>query len=171
MATFKSNSPFGGILGSNAALKVLDVLLSAPRLSYNIAELSRAAALSRTACDRVVKRLAEWRLLRVAEGHANITSYCLDETSQHVAALREFHLATLESLSEPQLGPVRDFEPPPESWSQTPISKGGHTGYYATFEHHRERPELSAHAERQGIGDPERESNHQVRVPARALAA
>jgi hypothetical protein len=95
MARFNPERPFGGVLGSTAELRVLDLLLSVPRHGYNISELARASGLARATCDRVVKHLVEWQLLRMLESHGNIDSYWLNEDSDHISALRDFHLTTL----------------------------------------------------------------------------
>ena len=103
MGEFDPDRPFGGVLGSTAELRVLDLMLSMPRHSYNIAELSRASDLARGTCDRVVKHLVQWRLLDVASCRGNVTSYRINEVSSHIAALREFHFATIGD--EPRVSP------------------------------------------------------------------
>lgn len=95
MADFNPNKPLGGVLGSTAELKVLDLMLSVPKHGYNISELARASQLARATCDRVVKHLVEWRILQLVESRGNVDSYWLNEESDHIAALRDFHFTSL----------------------------------------------------------------------------
>lgn len=104
MAEFNPNKPLGGVLGSTAELKVLDLMLSVPKHGYNISELARASRLARATCDRVVKHLVEWRILQLVESHGNVDSYWLNEESGHIAALRDFHFTSLFGGRSPTAG-------------------------------------------------------------------
>jgi|HubBroStandDraft_1064217.scaffolds.fasta_scaffold02868_7 hypothetical protein len=96
--SFLPGSPFGGILGQSSELKVLDFVLGFPTKDFNVSELAREADLSRPSARSVLYKLLDWGILEGAGVRAGSRYFKLNETSDHVASLREFLQATNELI-------------------------------------------------------------------------
>ena len=87
--------PFEGILGSTVELRLLDYLLSLPKMDFNVTELARQALVSRESTHRVMKKLLQWQLLRPTDRRGNMTFYSIDLESPIVQSLYGFNEAII----------------------------------------------------------------------------
>jgi DNA-binding transcriptional ArsR family regulator len=94
----REQKPFEGVLGNTSELRLLQYLISLPKLDFNISELSRVSGVTRPPVDRVIKRFAEWGIVSVLPRRGNMTFYKLDEESPIVNALTDFNNALIEEM-------------------------------------------------------------------------
>jgi len=94
----RKQKPFEGVLGNTSELRLLQYLISLPKLDFNISELSRVSGVTRPPVDRVIKRFAEWGIVSVLPRRGNMTFYKLDEESPIVNALTDFNNALIEEM-------------------------------------------------------------------------
>jgi len=94
----RKERPFEGILGNTSELRLLEYLISLPKLDFNISELSRVSDVSRPPVDKVIKKFANWGIVQVLPRRGNMTFYKLDEESPIVAALTDFNNALIEEM-------------------------------------------------------------------------
>jgi len=67
-----SNLPFEGVLGNTVQLRLLQHLMSTPRLDFNITELQRITKVSRPSVDRTIKNFVQWGMVRETGRRGNM---------------------------------------------------------------------------------------------------
>mgnify|MGYP000990771578 CR=1 FL=1 len=93
-----SDKPFEGVLGNTVQLKLLQYLMSTPRLDFNITELKRVTRVSRPSVDRTVKNFVQWGIVRETGKRGNMTFYAINEESQLVISMRRFNNGLMEIM-------------------------------------------------------------------------
>ena len=129
-----SNLPFEGVLGNTVQLRLLQHLMSTPRLDFNITELQRITKVSRSSVDRTIKNFVQWGMVRETGRRGNMTFYAINEESQLVRSMRQFNNSLMEIMF-PELftGPSSPFAAPCVSIENTKISNANEISLSGTF--------------------------------------
>lgn len=108
-----SDKPFEGVLGNNVHLRLLEHLMSTPRMDFNITELERITGVSRPSVDQAVKEFNRWGIVREISKRGNMKFYAIDDENNLVKSMRDFNTGLMEIMF-PDLfdGPLAPFAPP-----------------------------------------------------------
>lgn len=93
-----SRQPFEGVLGNTVQLRLLQHLMSTPRLDFNITELQRVTGVSRPSVDKVVKMFLQWGVVRETGKRGNMTFYTINEESHLVRSMMLFNNGLTEIM-------------------------------------------------------------------------
>ncbi len=86
-----SEKPFEGVLGNSIQLRLLQHLMSAPKLDFNITELERITGVSRPSVDHVIKMFRQWGIALETDKRGNMKFYSINDESNLVASMRQFN--------------------------------------------------------------------------------
>ena len=96
--TRKLEKPFEGLLGNNCELRLLQYLLPLHGIEFNIAELAEEVGVSKVTVTRVVKKFAEWGVLKLPRTIGNTAYYTINRESPVVKSVEQFNNVLIENI-------------------------------------------------------------------------
>ena len=115
-----SRQPFEGVLGNTVQLRLLQHLMSTPRLDFNITELQRVTGVSRPSVDKVVKMFLHWGVVRETGKRGNMTFYTINEGSHLVRSMMLFNNGLMEIMFPELIEQPSDISIDPNEVVRTP---------------------------------------------------
>ncbi len=102
--------PFEGLLGNNCELRMLEYLLPLQGIEFNITELAEEVGVSRVTATRVVKKFAEWGVLKSPRMIDNTAYYTINHESPVVKSVEQFNNVLIENiLGDETLYEIHDY--------------------------------------------------------------
>lgn len=109
----QTEKPFQGVFGNTVELRLLEHLLSLPRVDFTVTELNRISEVSRPMVDKTVKKFLDWKIIRRAGKRGNMPIYALNEDGILVQSIYSMNDAiTQEMYPELFEGPEAPFAGP-----------------------------------------------------------
>jgi predicted transcriptional regulator len=90
--------PFEGLLGNNCELRMLQYLLPLEGIEFNITELAEEVGVSRVTATRIVKKFAEWGVLKSPRTIGNTAYYSINHESPVVKSVEQFNNVLIENM-------------------------------------------------------------------------
>lgn len=144
-----STVPFEGVLGNNVNLRLLQHLMSTPKLEFNTTELSKITGVSWPSVEKTLAMFLEWKIVQETSRHGRMVFYSINEESNLVKAMRDFNTGLMEIMF-PELfdGPFAPFAPPRvtiEDIPTTNATEGTFTGNFNLYNNYlREKKTTSS---------------------------
>lgn len=102
--------PFEGLLGNNCELRMLEYLLPLQGIEFNITELAEEVGVSIVTTTRVVKKFAEWGILKSPRTIDNTAYYTINHESPVVKSVEQFNNVLIENiLGDETLYKIHDY--------------------------------------------------------------
>lgn len=102
--------PFEGLLGNNCELRMLEYLLPLEGIEFNITELAEEVGVSRVTATRIVKKFAEWGVLKSPRTIGNTAYYSINHESPVVKSVEQFNNVLIENiLGDETLYEIHDY--------------------------------------------------------------
>ncbi|MBU4374260.1 MAG: winged helix-turn-helix domain-containing protein [Euryarchaeota archaeon] len=102
--------PFEGLLGNNCELRMLEYLLPLQGIEFNITELAEEVGVSRVTATRIVKKFAEWGVLKSPRTIGNTAYYSINHESPVVKSVEQFNNVLIEKiLGDETLYEIHDY--------------------------------------------------------------
>ncbi len=102
--------PFEGLLGNNCELRMLEYLLPLQGIEFNITELAEEVGVSRVTATRIVKKFAEWGVLKSPRTIGNTAYYSINHESPVVKSVEQFNNVLIENiLGDETLYEIHDY--------------------------------------------------------------
>ena len=102
--------PFEGLLGNNCELRMLEYLLPLQGIEFNITELAEEVGVSIVTATRVVKKFAEWGILKSPRTIDNIAYYTINHESPVIKSVEQFNNVLIENiLGDETLYKIHDY--------------------------------------------------------------
>ncbi|MFA5312372.1 MAG: hypothetical protein WC375_03505 [Methanomassiliicoccales archaeon] len=90
--------PFEGVLGNSVELRLIEHLISMPKMDFNITELTRLTGVSRASTNMAAKKFLEWGIIKNVGKRGNMTLYKIDLESPIVVSVSRFNNSLMHKM-------------------------------------------------------------------------